>query len=383
MELMEKGSLAAQYKQQQLDYDDIVAVLKQILSALAYLHNESFIHRDVKLENILVSSRSPWLVKLGDFGLTDRQSSAKGKCGTLMYRAPEMFQRPSYDTAIDMWSLGVTILLLLWGARIYSACQYCPDSETCNEIFRLGERLSPRGTTATNGPRVTHRSPRKMIHAFVMDSMLKIEPEDRLSAKRCLELITEGYLSEVVDVSPAVGASRVSTRELEKVIPMPAELYPNTRGEASRHMNARDSSEANTEILHFGSHPLVSKLAQPSMPEQREAKRMKVARQVDEERQLSGSPAGPSAAPAPVQPAPAQLTPAPVQPGPAPVQPAPAAVLPPAAFIPAATATPAVAPRATNRGGRATAASSKRVTRSQVRNNGLTLYSGLGPNTRL
>merc|ERR1719150_2631248 len=97
-----------------------VKVVKQVNSALEYLHNLGIVHRDIKPENILLVENHPDSeVKLTDFGLANRLDGKDLKfwtsCGTLYYAAPEVLSSGSYTHKIDFWSLGVVMYVLLVG----------------------------------------------------------------------------------------------------------------------------------------------------------------------------------------------------------------------------------------------------------------------------
>ena len=96
----------------------IVHILVQICQAIKHLHTRQIIHRDIKLENVMLSEEgSGCTAKLADFGLAeqlvDGQSIRQTKAGTPSYLAPEIVQGQSYGTASDMWSLGCLIYVLL------------------------------------------------------------------------------------------------------------------------------------------------------------------------------------------------------------------------------------------------------------------------------
>lgn len=101
----------------------------QLLSALEHMHSRRAMHRDVKAENVLLSSdplrSGSWHVKLVDFGLATRldrePKSRAGKevaegliCGTAYYCAPEVWMHDQGPKA-DVWAAGVLIYLALHG----------------------------------------------------------------------------------------------------------------------------------------------------------------------------------------------------------------------------------------------------------------------------
>jgi calcium/calmodulin-dependent protein kinase I len=99
---------------------DVRNVVLQLLDALNYLHDQGIAHRDLKPENILFDSEcADAIVKLVDFGTARGSDGApNGMCtpvGTLGYKAPEIWAASSYDQAVDMWSLGVIVYIMLCG----------------------------------------------------------------------------------------------------------------------------------------------------------------------------------------------------------------------------------------------------------------------------
>ncbi len=114
MEMCHGGDL---YTRQPYSQRDAAIILKQILSAVAYLHDRKIVHRDLKHENILFVSKDHIDVKLIDFGLAKRYL-LKGerylaKCGTLYTMSPEAIQGSYVGASTDLWSIGVIAYMLL------------------------------------------------------------------------------------------------------------------------------------------------------------------------------------------------------------------------------------------------------------------------------
>jgi serine/threonine protein kinase len=87
---------------------------------LKYLHSYGIVHRDIKLENVMMSDNSEHAIaKLVDFGLAKimgPNEKAAEPFGTLGYVAPEVMKKEPYNFSCDLWSLGCIIYALLSGS---------------------------------------------------------------------------------------------------------------------------------------------------------------------------------------------------------------------------------------------------------------------------
>ncbi|KAH8176090.1 protein kinase domain-containing protein [Sarocladium implicatum] len=143
-----------------LDEDSVKIMAGQLLAALGYLHVNKITHRDVKPDNILISSLDPLSVKLTDFGLSKmvntEQTFLRTFCGTLLYCAPEVYTEYTeydefgvrnrgkkgrrmpgqrYDHAVDIWSLGGVLFYTLTGSPPYPVNSGISHSELLHKIM--------------------------------------------------------------------------------------------------------------------------------------------------------------------------------------------------------------------------------------------------------
>ncbi|KAJ1625407.1 kinase-like domain-containing protein [Pavlovales sp. CCMP2436] len=122
MELVDGGHLQAQLDEHGAYSDaEAVAIFRQVVSAIGYLHERNITHRDIKPENILFAREKEGagerVVKLTDFGMsTMKDGKLTTRCGTPSYCAPELLLGDGYGKAVDMWSLGVLAYILVYGS---------------------------------------------------------------------------------------------------------------------------------------------------------------------------------------------------------------------------------------------------------------------------
>ncbi|XP_030379819.1 calcium/calmodulin-dependent protein kinase type 1 isoform X2 [Scaptodrosophila lebanonensis] len=107
--IVEKGSYTEK---------DASHLIRQILEAVDYMHEQGVVHRDLKPENLLYySPDDDSKIMISDFGLSKMEDSGimATACGTPGYVAPEVLAQKPYGKAVDVWSIGVISYILLCG----------------------------------------------------------------------------------------------------------------------------------------------------------------------------------------------------------------------------------------------------------------------------
>jgi len=183
-ELCEAGELAKWIKKQGPIPEHISKIImRQIVDAISYLHKNDIVHRDLKLENILLKEFDPsqeiFYIKITDFGLSSQRATAgtesmfEDYCGTPLYMAPEIIENLPYSQLCDVWALGIIMFILLTSHSPFSS-----ESET-----KLREQIK-RADIDTFSKNYVRLSPEAK---HCLERMLKVNPAHRITSSELVE----------------------------------------------------------------------------------------------------------------------------------------------------------------------------------------------------
>ena len=118
MEYISGGNLQNFVKKRRKLTEKTAKILfKQIIEGIQYIHSQGIVHRDIKLENILLDLNNN--IKICDFGvgkIIKPESTLYDQCGTPVYMAPEIIKNAGYKGfPVDIWSSGVALYIMLTG----------------------------------------------------------------------------------------------------------------------------------------------------------------------------------------------------------------------------------------------------------------------------
>ncbi|ETO61289.1 CAMK/CAMK2 protein kinase [Phytophthora nicotianae P1976] len=203
MDYLKDGDLCDQLiERQRLAEPEARRIIRQVVEGLAYLHRRCVLHRDIKPENILIHGN---MVKIADFGLAKQlehsTSMLRHSCGTLEYAAPELLCGRPYGLKSDVFSLGIVLYVLLFGAFPFSV--ESAAALQCMDHFPTGVDVRDMSCLSLSNAQWRTVSP---LAQDALLKMLKTNDTERISAE---DLLSHPWINEV-----DVGAS--IARELER-----------------------------------------------------------------------------------------------------------------------------------------------------------------------
>ena len=106
------------FENRRIPEKEVRFIFKQLTEGIHYLHSNSYVHRDIKLENILIDKKNK-TIKIIDFGFSVSVQPDKKLCmfcGTPSYMAPEIVSKQEYNGKfVDFWAMGILLFTMLCG----------------------------------------------------------------------------------------------------------------------------------------------------------------------------------------------------------------------------------------------------------------------------
>ncbi|KAL8595259.1 hypothetical protein ACOMHN_043411 [Nucella lapillus] len=184
-------------------------IFRQIVAAVHYVHQNGIVHRDLKLENIILDTNRN--VKIADFGLANyfsKNSSLNTFCGSPLYASPEIVNgQPYQGPEVDVWSLGVVLYTLAYGAMPFES----GNLKVLRQQISTGhyaEPAKPCGASGLIRHMLTVNSARRATIAEVLNHWwvnlgYDLTPDGRQQNLMSLPLTRSSYRQHGVGSAPA------------------------------------------------------------------------------------------------------------------------------------------------------------------------------------
>ncbi|XP_043466663.1 cyclin-dependent kinase 11B [Leptopilina heterotoma] len=245
---------------------EVKCLMQQLLRAVAHLHDNWILHRDLKTSNLLLSHRG--ILKVGDFGLAREYGSPLRQYTpvvvTLWYRAPELLLGgKEYSTPIDMWSVGCIFAEFL---RMEALFPGKSEMDQLNKIFKeLGtpsDRIWPGYSKLPMVQKIpfSHYPVNNLRQRFslsltdlgieLLNKFLTYDPQQRITAEDALK---GGYFNEPpLPIDPKMFPTWPAKSELGVRTANNASPKPPSGGKEYKQLGDGDDADINASGFHMG-----------------------------------------------------------------------------------------------------------------------------------
>jgi len=160
--------------------------MQGMAEGLKHCHSRSIVHRDIKLENVMLCAEDPYAVKIVDFGLAvfsdlNKPTKFTDRVGSKSYRAPEILSGGGYlGHPVDVWALGIVVFSLVSG--------FFPLDEARNSDWRFtrlaGDQARGVGACDSFYSMYKRSCPFTPELKQLLDAMLMIDPKVRVTIEQ-------------------------------------------------------------------------------------------------------------------------------------------------------------------------------------------------------
>lgn len=203
------GDLAANVKAGGLSEELCKRIAQQVSSALDFIHSKQLVHRDIKLENVLVFEQDMSRVKLCDFGATRREGTlvTKLRCNWLPFVPPELYEmvaneRYSCKASSDVWQLGVLIFVCLTGCPPWQNAD-CISDTAYAAFWRYQKRR------VTKVPQNFRKFTPRLLRMF--RRMFEHKPDKRAAVTEVSKYLKDSWMDSKLTTSQSAGNLNANT----------------------------------------------------------------------------------------------------------------------------------------------------------------------------
>ena len=250
MEYIPKGNiygLIPTDKKKKLTQKTVASLIKDVISAVYYLHNMKpiIIHRDIKPENVLLAEG--FIAKLTDFGWSNYMEKNEKRttvCGTPIYLAPEIILEEGHNEKVDIWCIGVLCFELITGTVPFPG----NDFETLKENI-LHLRIA--------WPKDINPEAKSLI-----SKILKLDPNSRISLEEMLQqpFFTKYFPNASKNLIKPIDSSEYETFIISKDDPKTWDPLKNKKQNSPKKIvKSQDNTNSKDEVIKNKYEALVTK----------------------------------------------------------------------------------------------------------------------------